>query len=435
MVVIRGVIAKSLASLGVAGLGTGLIAHPAFAQTAGDPVFQTFFENTVCNNPPAGSNFLARCLETFDPTQPPNQRFANISAASESSLRPNQVSTNVINALAGTKAVADMTEARLEELRDEEQGKPESSTGKIAGFGPWSVFASVNGEWLDQSRSAFANERGYDGRLYGGTLGVDYGLNAASRVGLMVSYNKASIDFDAEPASLGFSPPEKSGEADTKTMSITAFMLMNLSDGAWIDAAAGLGWADNEFKRNAIFQPSTRATSLIVNTAASPEGKQWFGSLGIGYDHTDGPFSIGPYVRGQYVRAKIDGYTETDQNNTGLAFEVDGQKATSLLGIVGIRTSYAISASWGVVVPQARFEYEHEFEDDARSIITRFVQDPTDRPFTVTNDSPDRDHFNAGLSLAFILPNGISPYVDYEALLGYSDFSRHRLTAGLRVEF
>ena len=31
-------------------------------------------------------------------------------------------------------------------------------------------------------------------------------------------------------------------------------------------------------------------------------------------------------------------------------------------------------------------------------------------------------------------PNGIMPFIDYEALLGYSNFDRHRVTAGIRFE-
>ena len=101
----------------------------------------------------------------------------------------------------------------------------------------------------------------------------------------------------------------------------------------------------------------------------------------------------------------------------------------------GARASYAISNSWGVLVPQARFEYEHEFEDDARATITALNLDPARNSFIVFNDAPDRDSFNIGAGLLFVLPNGWSPFIDYEGQVGYRDASRHRVTAGLRVEF
>jgi uncharacterized protein YhjY with autotransporter beta-barrel domain len=121
-------------------------------------------------------------------------------------------------------------------------------------------------------------------------------------------------------------------------------------------------------------------------------------------------------------------------NNTGLAMNVGKQKATSLAGIIGVRSSYAIGASWGVVVPQLRLEYEHEFEDDPRTTLTSFVLDPNNLQLPIVNDAPDRNYFNAGFGLLFVLPNGVMPYIDYEALVGYSGFDRHRVTAGIRFE-
>jgi outer membrane autotransporter protein len=131
----------------------------------------------------------------------------------------------------------------------------------------------------------------------------------------------------------------------------------------------------------------------------------------------------------------VDGYDENDRNNTGLALSVSKQKATSLVSILGVRGSYAISTSWGVILPQVRLEYEHEFEDDARATLTRFTLDTRNTTFAVINDSPDRNYFNGGLGLLLVLPGGVMPYVDYEGLVGYSGFDRHRVTAGLRLEF
>jgi len=86
-------------------------------------------------------------------------------------------------------------------------------------------------------------------------------------------------------------------------------------------------------------------------------------------------------------------------------------------------------------VPQARFEYEHEYRDDPRSISSSFAQSAAGASFAVVTDSPDRNFFNVGASLLFILPNGWMPFIDVEALLSYEDLDRQRYTAGLRVEF
>jgi outer membrane autotransporter protein len=332
-----------------------------------------------------------------------------------------------------------VTEAKLESLRDQENGKPSTDTGKIATFGRWSVFSNISGEWFNQDRQAYSRERGFDGHRYGGTLGADYRLDEGSRIGVMVSYSQYSMNFDQELAAPGFTPPTDAGGMKSKTFSAVLFATGNFTDNAWIDAAGGFAWSDNDFRRNAVFQPAnprSPVTNTIVNTAGSANGRQWFVTLGAGYDFTDGALSIGPYVRGTYTHSKIDAYSEQDVGAvSGLAMRVAAQEAESFVGIAGARASYSIGTSWGVIVPQARVEYEHEFKDDARTTITRFVLDPSNTPLAVSSDAPDRNHFNLGATLSLVLPHGVITYVDYEALVGYSDFTRNRVTAGLRVEF
>lgn len=407
----------------------------AQAQSAGNAIYQGFFGNTVCNNPPEGSLFRARCLETAEPT-PNGPQYANISAASESSLNPNQVSAASSSALSRTEALAGETEKRLQALRGEDKGEPGAGSGKIAGFGPLSVFANVGGEWFDQSRPAFANERGFDGDRFRASIGADYRVGVATHIGAIFSYEKSSTTFDKE-ATTSFTPQADAGGAKSKTYSLTVFFSSSFDNDVWIDGAAGFGWSDNDFRRNATFQPNTLGPSAAPNVRAvgSASGKQTFASIGLGYDLSDGAVTFGPYVRGRYSRSTIDGYSETDLNNTGLAMKISRQTATSFAGVVGGRASYAIGTSWGVIVPQARFEYEHEFQDDPEITTTQFALDPLNRPLLVTSDAPDRNHFNAGLSLVLVLPHGISTFVDYEALVGYSNFTRHRLTGGLRLEF
>lgn len=42
-----------------------------------------------------------------------------------------------------------------------------------------------------------------------------------------------------------------------------------------------------------------------------------------------------------------------------------------------------------------------------------------------------RDAIHAGLSVAFVLPNGWMPFIDYAMLLGNDAFDRRRATLGL----
>jgi uncharacterized protein YhjY with autotransporter beta-barrel domain len=415
--------ARLLVAAGGLGIAIGGVASPALAQSAGNADFQDFFFGVCTGSTGALAN---QCAVSAG---------GDLSGDSESSLNPNQTSVAASNALAKAQALAAETEARLEALRDEDNGEPGADTGKIAGFGPWSVFANFEAEWFEQDRQPYANERAYDGDRYRGTIGVDYRLNSGSHIGLSLSYEDYSSSFVADLPGNNFVPQANGGGVKNEAIAATVFASFALGENAWVDASAGIGWTDYDFRRNATFQESSRTIAQTdVNATGSADGKQYFASLGLGYDYSAGALSIGPYARARWTRSTIDAYTETDTNGSGLALNVSKQRANSFAGVLGVNLSHAIGASWGVIVPQARFEYEHEFDDDAATTFTSFVLDSANTQFAVVNDAPDRDYFNAGIGLLFVLPNGVMPFIDYEALLGYSNFDRHRITAGIRFE-
>jgi outer membrane lipase/esterase len=130
------------------------------------------------------------------------------------------------------------------------------------------------------------------------------------------------------------------------------------------------------------------------------------------------------------------GTTCTPLTGTGLELAFDSQKEDSLRAAAGVFLARAVSLGFGIVVPQATVEYVHEFLRDQRQIRFRFVEDNAFRTkFRFENDPPDRDYINASAGLVFVLPRGISPYVNYTGLFGYSAQHRHAVTAGVRVEF
>lgn len=396
----------------LAGLASAGAAH---AQ-AGNPAYQAYF--------------LSACVAATGPLAGlcTASRGGQISTDSEPSLNPNQTSVTGSSALARAQALATITERRLEGLRDE-------ATEGQAPTGQFSLFGSVQKEWFDQDRAAFVNERGFDGDATRVTVGLDYRMGSRGVVGASIGFGDSSSDFDANLPGRNFTPQSDAGGIGADDVTVTVFGTVQLSPQVYVDATAGVGFTDYDLRRNATFQESNRVIPQTdVQAKASPDGREYFGSVGLGYDAEMGPLGLGPYVRLRVAKSKVDSYVEND-GGTGLGLAVSRSESTSVVSVVGLRASYAISQPWGVVLPQARFEYEHEFDDDPRTTTTSLLLDPARNTFRVRNDAPDRNSFNVGAGLLFVLPNGWMPYVDYEGLLGYSDASRHRVTAGLRVEF
>jgi outer membrane lipase/esterase len=160
--------------------------------------------------------------------------------------------------------------------------------------------------------------------------------------------------------------------------------------------------------------------------------------LSGGYDFTARGFTFGPYGRLSYLKANIDAFQERIDNTNpgfGLALGINEQDVESLTWALGGQVSYALSTGFGVLVPQARFEWEHEFLDNQRTITARFVSDPLRTPILLDTDDPDRDYFNLGAGLSAVFQRGVSAFVYYETALALRDVTAHQVAVGLRLAF
>ena len=113
----------------------------------------------------------------------------------------------------------------------------------------------------------------------------------------------------------------------------------------------------------------------------------------------------------------------------------------SLLAKVGGHLSYAIKVPFGVILPEARAHYVHEFENGQRALSVHFGADPDANSssgpvsnFVVFTDPPDRSYYDyaAGVSAQFAF--GISAFVDYNAVTS-PDQRVHEVAFGLRFEY
>jgi outer membrane autotransporter protein len=143
--------------------------------------------------------------------------------------------------------------------------------------------------------------------------------------------------------------------------------------------------------------------------------------------------TIGPRVGVNYLDRRIADYKET--GDTGLELIYGNQNISSLTTTAGLFASVAISTKWGVLVPQATAEYVHEFLNDQRSVGFQFVNTISQPRFLFQTDNPDRNFFNLGIGAVFVLPGGMSTYVNVRELVGYSTRRATNVTAGLRLAF
>ena len=308
----------------------------------------------------------------------------------------------------------------IEKKKKEEKEQTGGGASADARLGKVGIFANLS--YLDGKRDTTELENGFDISQFGITAGSDYRFNDQLFAGAALSYfqienalNKTeqnTMDSDA-------------GKLDSDNISLTFFGNYIVQDNVSIDgylSAANLSY------------DSTRrvATGTInENATAGYDGQQLALGAAGNYAHYVKSWTLSGVAKLDYISTDIDAYSET--GGGGLNFRYEKQSIDSLTSKLGVQASYAWSQSWGVLLPQGRLHYIHEFSNDSRSIETALVLAPQST-VSLTTDEPDRDYFIGGIGASAVLPGGMQPFVDFEFLSGHSYLSTWTATAGLRWE-
>lgn len=305
---------------------------------------------------------------------------------------------------------------------------PKSNDEVGKDFSRWGFFATGMVERGDFDATAV--RPGFDYHNVSLTAGVDYRFTDTFVAGAALGYSQNNSSFDAN-----------AGKTDVDGYSLNGYF--SWYHGDWyVEGSLIFDKLDYDLKRNIDYQIASLSggTTTVAQTAlASPGADQNSFSLSAGRDFNRQAWTISPYLRGVYSHLSLDGFSETmaDPNaaGAGLGTSVASRSINSMLGVLGGRVSYTMSTDWGVLVPNAVVEWNHEFRNDPQTVVVRFLADPTQTPLTLTDQAPDASYFNLGLGLNAVFAQGRSAYVYYEHMAGRSGASADRLSLGIRIEF
>ena len=286
-------------------------------------------------------------------------------------------------------------------------------------FGRWGFF--LNGSFNFGDKDTTENETGFDFSTTGVTAGADYRFSDQLVAGGAVGYARSDTTFDSD-----------GGGLDTETWHLAAYGTYGWSERGYVDAIVEYGWQSYDSTRNIRYQIASDTGVVSRKAKADYDGTQFGASIGAGYDFDKGPLSYGLYGRAGYVQVDVDGYRE--RGASGLDLSLDDFDATSVTTTLGARVSQVFNTSWAVLVPQARAEWEHEYDQDADTLVARFAADPTATAFGIETDSPDRDYFRIGVGLSAVFPHGFSAFVNYDTVLDQQDWTDHLIDVGVRWE-
>ncbi|MEN8218450.1 MAG: autotransporter outer membrane beta-barrel domain-containing protein [Pseudomonadota bacterium] len=282
----------------------------------------------------------------------------------------------------------------------------------------------VNGEINFGDKDTTDRESGFEFSTLGLTAGIDYRFTNNFIAGIALGYSNSETDLNAG-----------GGNIDSDGYSLTLYGTFYQSNDFYIDGLYSYGRNSYDSERNIIYQV---VTPINQTAFSNNDSDQHALGLGVGYHFNRQAFTFTPNARLDYVKTDIDGFSEKFNDpapGSSLGFAIDSQKVKSLTLTLGIQADYAISQSWGILIPHANLDYVHEFKDDVRQLTGRFLEDAGGETFTWNSDAPDRDYFNLGLGISAQFSQGRAAFIRYEGTLGLRDVDRHAIMAGVRLEF
>jgi outer membrane lipase/esterase len=286
------------------------------------------------------------------------------------------------------------------------------SDGGVPGLG-----AFLNGLGFVGSQDQRGEEAPYDFSGGGVTVGADYRFGDNVVAGLAFGWIRRDSDFDNG----------SDFQSDSYSPSVYASWF---GDDFFVDGIFTYTRTTHDLDRRIRY--NVAGTPVIRTASSDPNANEYAASVGGGYDFTFDELTVGPRLQVNYLHWDLDAFTESGAG--GLNLKNRSQDTDSLTSVFGAEASYAYSAEFGVIVPQIRIGWVHEFQNDSRRINGFFAVENA-APMNVFTANPDRDYTALGFSLSGTFAHGWSAFFDYETLLDLSDVSLNRFTVGARLEF
>ena len=383
----------------------------------------------------AGNSDIPNALDAManNKTQPQSQMSNNIQASQATNLtaRMAALRMGVQGISLGGLGISDGGKGLSLAMLGDQFRKDPGQDSEVGGdFSRWGFFA--NGMLTRGGFSANESRPGFDYDGASITAGVDYRFNDSFVAGVAFGYNNDSSDLDLN-----------AGKLDANGYSINGYFVWYHATDFYLQGSLEYNNLDFDLKRNISYQiaavDGSGGTTTVNQVAkASPGGHQESFELTLGRDFYTGAFQTTPYLRGTWSHLSLDGFTESIDSSApgfGLATQVDSRSRTNELATLGALFSWTTSQDWGVLVPNARAEWSHDFKTDPQVVVSRFVSDPTQTEIVVSDPRLDNNFYELGLGLNALWAQGRSGYVAYEYVGGLTGGHLNRFELGIRIEF
>jgi|GEM_PF-657941 len=290
------------------------------------------------------------------------------------------------------------------------------------GISRWSAF--VSGVIGGGEQSKTDQEEGFEFKTAGLTGGVDYRWSNEFVFGVAGGYANTGLDLGGA-----------GGGLDAQGLNFALYGTYYRNEKYYFDGVFNL--SRNGYDMDRVVDYTIGSAHYQKVAKGDPDSNVYALSLGGGYEVA----SVNGYTfeangRFQYLDSTISSYEETGAGAYNLSIE---KQDMSLITVsAGGLFTKAFSFKWGVLVPQLRLTWDHEFAGDAATIKGSFVNGPGggfNPTFSFKTDEVDRDYFRLGAGTTLVRPGGATAFLQYETTRGKAGYSDYNVAFGGRWEF
>ena len=244
------------------------------------------------------------------------------------------------------------------------------------------------------------------------TAGIDWRAGDKLVVG-------AALGYGADRTEIG----RNGTRSDARSFSGVVYASLKPFDPWFIDATIGTGSLGYDTRR--------WVSNDGLTVAGTRSGFYWFGGISTGLELRYGDVQLMPYVRGDFLSARLDGYGEQGTSSELLTYQAT--EFNSISGAVGVRASYDFPMGWGVLTPMARLEYRRVL--DGGFDQSMYYSDlGASVSSTLNQAATTRSQVNTSLGLRARGASGLSTELEYGASKGSGTLTQS-IRAALRLAF
>jgi len=227
----------------------------------------------------------------------------------------------------------------------------------------------------------------------GVSIGADKRIRQNLTLGMGIGYARDKSDIGTDGTT-----SRSSGN------SVAAYGSYLLASGGFIDGLIGYGKVNFD---------TNRYVSAVNDFAyASRKGEQVFGSLSLGYEYRKDGLLWSPYGRYDFSYDRLKEGTETGAGANALNYASQTARNSQLA--FGMRTQSVHKASFGLVQPSARLEYQRGLERTGHTSIS--YADLMATRYDVAATTQNTNSMLLGLGSEFLLSDTLRFALDYQRL-------------------